>query len=91
MLNCNFTDNIANRYGGAVYFSGTGEVTNCNFTNNSATYDGGAVWIYSGTVSNCNFTANKATGDESCGGAVYFYKDSEGTVTNVVLLIIMHI
>ena len=80
VTNCNFTNNTAD-YGGAVYFSSTGEVTNCNFTNNTATYnDGGAVWIYSGNVTNCNFTNNKATGYFSDGGAVYF--QSTGEMTN---------
>ena len=38
--------------------------------------------MFSGSVTNCNFTGNNATGDDGCGGAVYFYKDSEGNVTN---------
>ncbi|WP_296876590.1 right-handed parallel beta-helix repeat-containing protein, partial [uncultured Methanobrevibacter sp.] len=74
--NCNFTDNSATYYGGAVYLSGTGNVTNCNFTGNTAN-NGGAIRMYSGTVSNCNFTGNTAT---SQGGAIRF--GSTGAVTN---------
>ena len=67
----------SNSEGGAVYFSGTGEVTNCNFTDNSAPF-GGAVYFYqgTGTVSNCNFANNTANND---GGAVYF--DQDGVVS----------
>ena len=66
--NANYNGN-----GGAIYFSGTGEVTNCNFTDNKATRDGGAVYFYqcTGSVTNCNFTDNTAR----YGGAIYFYKN----------------
>ena len=52
---------------------------NIAFVNGNTTDSGGAVYfLYGGTVANCNFT-NSAGYD---GGAVYFYKDSEGNVTN---------
>ena len=35
--NCNFTDNHAEDYGGAVFFLENGNVTNCNFTVNNIT------------------------------------------------------
>ena len=70
VLNCNFMDNSASDYGGAIRLH-LGTVVNCNFTNNKArSYDSfaGAVFIYSGTVENCNFINNSA----KYGGAVYF-------------------
>ena len=70
MTNCNFTNNKAtgdNSYGGAILFSGAGNVTNCNFANNSANSYGGAVYfLYESTVTNCNFVNNSA----DYGGAV---------------------
>ena len=87
VTNCSFADNKAtgdDSKGGAIFFGNSFNpttVTNCNFTNNSASY-GGAIRLFSGSVTNCNFTGNNATGDDGCGGAVYFYKDSEGNVTN---------
>ena len=76
--NCNFTNNKASRYGGAVYFEGLGNVTNCNFTNNKVSRYGGAVYFEGlGNVTNCNFTNNTAS---KWGGAVYF--EGLGNVTN---------
>ena len=80
--------------GGAVYFSGTGEVTNCNFTNNTASGDGGAVYFWDqGTVTNCNFVDNSA----SHGGAIFsmewyttadtcIFKNSGDNVNTVIYL-----
>ena len=65
VTNCNFTNNNASEYGGAVWMS-SGNVTNCNFTNNTAKW-GGAVWISSGNVTNCNFVDNSA----NRGGAIF--------------------
>jgi len=80
VTNCNFTNNTATNYGGAVLMY-SGSVENCNFTNNTATNYGGAVYFQNtGEVTNCNFTNNKATEDYSDGGAVYFF--STGEVTN---------
>ena len=78
--NCNFTNNHASEYGGAIWiYSGT--VTNCNFADNTATYGGAVYFLNTGNVTNCNFADNKATGDYSYGGAVYFYQGT-GTVSN---------
>ena len=83
IINLTIKNSNYNGDGGAIYFSQYGTVTNCNFVNNYARYDGGAIYFKgSGSVENCNFTDNKVTGDESCGGAVYFYKNTEGNVTN---------
>ena len=77
LKNIIFTNGKTTERGGAVFFSGTGEVTNCNFTDNTATYDGGAVYFYGGgNVSNCNFTGNNAT---YYGGAINM---GSGTVSN---------
>jgi len=66
-VNCNFTNNRANK-GGAVYIGDKGNVVNCIFVENYADYDGGAVYSKFGTVLNSNFTGNAAKND---GGAVY--------------------
>ena len=81
VTNCNFADNTAGDWGGAVYFddSSTGSVTNCNFTGNTATGYGGAIRMYSGSVEKCNFVNNSATGEGGCGGAISMYS---GTVSN---------
>ena len=77
VTNCNFTNNTATNYGGAVLMY-SGSVENCNFTNNTATNYGGAVYFQNtGEVTNCNFTNNTAT---YYGGAVYF--QNTGEVTN---------
>ncbi|MEE3491214.1 MAG: hypothetical protein VZR10_10110, partial [Methanobrevibacter sp.] len=78
--NCNFINNTASQWGGAIRFSSTGAVTNCNFVDNKAAGDysfGGAVHFSSiGNVSNCNFTNNTSSGE---GGAINM---GSGTVTN---------
>ncbi|MBP3791286.1 MAG: peptidoglycan-binding protein [Methanobrevibacter sp.] len=80
--NCNFTNNQATNYGGAIWVS-SGTVENCNFTNNQATNKGGAVYFSnSGSVINCNFVENKATGNYGYGGAVLFNDNSNGEVIN---------
>ena len=80
MTNCNFINNTAGDWGGAIRFSSTGAVTNCNFVDNKAAGDysfGGAVHFSSiGNVSNCNFTNNTSSGE---GGAINM---GSGTVTN---------
>jgi len=65
MINSYFTNNTANRDGGAINMD-SGTVSNCNFTNNTATgtgnYDGGgAVYFYKGTgsVTNSNLLTKK--------------------------------
>jgi predicted outer membrane repeat protein len=64
--NCNFTGNTATESGGAVYFTGTGNVTNCNFTGNNAT-NGSAIYFYreSSTkiISNSCFLNNRANAE----------------------------
>ena len=80
MINSYFTNNTANRDGGAINMD-SGTVSNCNFADNKATgtnsWGGAIMFVNTGTVSNCNFTGNKATRN---GGAVYFWNQS--TVTN---------
>ena len=66
--NCNFTDNSAFYYGGALWIY-SGALTECNFINNSASNRAGAVRIVEeGNIKNCNFTNNSAKG----AGAVMF-------------------
>ena len=73
VTNCNFTNNSASVYGGAISMN-SGTVSNCNFTNNTAS-SGGAVYFEVGTVINCNFTDNTAS---VFGGAIM----GSGNVTN---------
>ncbi len=76
---CNFTDNLAGNFGGAVLWEGTnGRIINCIFTSNTA-WDGGAVyWIgEGGTISQCTFKSNNVTSD---GGAIYI-NSSAGELT----------
>ncbi|WP_407416089.1 right-handed parallel beta-helix repeat-containing protein, partial [Methanobrevibacter sp.] len=80
VTNCNFIGNNATQWGGAIWFSSSGnihEVKNCNFTNNSASSQGGAIKFSGiGTVTNCKFTNNTASED---GGAIWM---SFGSVKN---------
>lgn len=64
IVNCNFTNNSADGYGGALYNL---YALNCKFNKNSASI-GGA--IYDGSADNCEFVSNSAR--ESY-GAVYGY------------------
>ena len=64
--NCNFTNNIASGYAGAINI-GEGSVENCNFINNSANYGGAIRFSSKGTVTNCSFTDNSA----DYGGAIF--------------------
>lgn len=68
--NCNFTNNHASKFGGALY---NGHAENCIFTDNSAGSYGGAV--YEGSVNNCIFKGNHATD----GGAIYNVYATEST------------
>ena len=79
--NCNFINNTASEWGGAIRMS-SGNVENCNFTNNKANGNkgqGGAINSASGelTISNSKFTDNAAS---LYGGAIYF--NNTGTVEN---------
>ena len=73
MINSYFTNNTANRDGGAINMD-SGTVSNCNFIKNVAQTIGGAIVIRSGSIVNCNFTDNKVTGlygIDGMGGAIY--------------------
>ena len=79
LKNIVFKNGYSDGYGGAVYFTGNGNVTNCNFNDNKANgyYSmGGAIWMSSGTVTDCNFANNYVSFE---GGAIWMYS---GTVTN---------
>ena len=74
--NITFLNGSAMSDGGAVYFSGEGNVINCKFIDNKVIGDyacGGAVWMNSGSVENCKFINNTAT---NSGGAVWLYSGS---------------
>ncbi|RAP44071.1 MAG: hypothetical protein BZ136_09145, partial [Methanosphaera sp. rholeuAM74] len=57
--NCNFSDNYAGRYGGAIANAKADgcNITNSTFTNNVAGTGGGAIYGYY-SLDNCNFTHN---------------------------------
>ena len=56
--NCEFIDNSANNYGGALSI-GFSNITNSRFINNTAPF-GGAVFSYASGVTDSNFTDNQA-------------------------------
>jgi len=60
IINCSFTLNFADFYGGGIYNSSSAPtLTNCNFTNNQA-YHGGGLYNSSSdpTLTNCSFIQN---------------------------------
>ncbi len=72
--NCTFTNNNVHYSGGAIYYSGSQEVTviNSTFLNNEASHvssQGGAIYSTSPiTLTLCNFISNRA---QQQGGAIY--------------------
>ena len=78
LINCNFTNNSAKTYAGAVYWNAVNStLTNCNFENNSAG-SGGAIYMEGSNnkLNYSNFTDNTASLN---GGAIY----SNGTNINL--------
>ena len=76
-----FFTNGNNKYGGAIYITGTNcTVINSTFKDNKATRYGGAIYWSGGdgTVINSTFTGNNATYDS---GAIY-WSGGDGTVIN---------
>ena len=72
--NCNFINNSAESFGGAIDFGGNyGTIKNCNFTDNHALY-GGTIFIdcANTNVVNCSFKNNYA----SDGGALELNKNN---------------
>jgi predicted outer membrane repeat protein len=72
---CNFTDNYASLYGGAIYAkSGITKISNCNFVGNKAGTHGGAIASLLGTlkISNSYFSQN----DAPTGGGLYLKSDN---------------
>jgi len=70
--NCTFTKNTATYYyGGAIYNTGSVNLTGCNFTENKATTRfGGAIYNHVGAIlnaTNCMFTANIASNNSIMG------------------------
>jgi hypothetical protein len=80
LVNCTFSGNSANKYGGGMYNGGSSTtLANCIFSGNSATYDGGGMYNResSPTLTNCTFSGNSA---QSGGGMLTF--ESNPTLTN---------
>jgi len=66
-----FTNNQANRYGGAIYNNyGTLTVTDSTFTNNQANANGGAISNYGGTININKSTLENNTANQR-GGAIH--------------------
>jgi uncharacterized repeat protein (TIGR01451 family) len=64
--NCQFENNRAEKYGGAIatsgsYSAGLITVNKCNFNGNSALYHGGAVYAKGLTVTKSSFDSNRVT------------------------------
>ena len=74
---CDFTNNSADKYGGAIKFVEKGTVEKCNFTNNKGSEGGAINFGKEGAVIESFFESNNATDN---GGAIYFSKN--GNVTN---------
>ena len=82
LKNCNFENNHADKYGGAVLFRHYGcRVENCNFINNYA-LDGGAILSSSNglTITGSNFNNNRATTD--CGGGAVYICGDYSSISN---------
>lgn len=69
--NCDFINNSANNYGGAVSI-GYSKITNSRFIDNTASF-GGAIFSYASEISNSNFTDNQA----NKGNSIYIASHSE--------------
>ena len=82
--NTNFSGNLAQRQGGAIYsFRGTAIISNSNFSSNSAQDFGGvggAIYneLGSVTIGNSNFSGNSA---QDLGGAIYSWLGT-ATISN---------
>jgi|GEM_PF-2712384 len=64
MINCEFSDNLVDRFGGAINTRGTNHYAyNCLFYNNTSNDSGGALYNETGTwhIYNSTFTQNTAT------------------------------
>ena len=70
---CNFTNNTADRYGGAIYIGNNNhKVLNCIFEGNNASDRGGAIYVadYNNILIQDSTFVKSYAGD---GGAVYYY------------------
>ncbi|WP_447637860.1 BspA family leucine-rich repeat surface protein [Flavobacterium microcysteis] len=69
--NCNFTNNKATEYGGAIYnYLSSPIITKSNFSGNKATINGGALYNHTSSplISYCMFSGNSA---DNTGGAIF--------------------
>ena len=90
VLNSVFENNIANRSGGAIHWSGYyGTVSNSNFTGNKATGEGGdggaVIWVGSHGIinDNSNFINNYA---KNRGGAIFLHGNSTEDCVNTTVV-----
>ena len=83
LINCTFTKNTADRYGGGIYnYFSNPSLTNCIISGNSAvSYGGGLYNVASNSIlTNCTISGNSAV----AGGAV-FNQSSRPSLTNCIL------
>jgi len=86
--NVTFSNNSSNvgGGGGAIYYSGVGDltITNSTFSNNTSDQNGGAIY-YTGTenltITNSSFT-NNSTQVGNSGGAIFFENGQDLIITN---------
>lgn len=88
-INCNFEDNIAINYGGALYVLNSSPVfIDCTFSNNEGSSTGGGA-LNSGsssTYSHCIFSGNISTGQSSSrGGALSFSGGGNSKINNCLI------
>ncbi len=79
LINCTFSGNSANFYGGGMYNSSSSSPTliNCTFSGNTAGYGAGVYNYYSSpNLTNCTFSGNSA----ASGGGVYNYSSSPALI-----------
>lgn len=79
-IGCTFSNNHANSSGGAIW---EGNAINCTFNGNTA-FTGGA--IREGYAINCSFTNNAVKGEESRGGAIWFYGTWDTSAINCTFI-----
>ena len=78
VVNCVFSNNRSARYGGAMWCSGTREVTDCTFTGNTASEAGGGIYFSQSDnsptqVIGCDFFGN----DSPLGGGIFINTSAE--------------